>query len=250
MIGLTLEAMTAQELEEEFKKSPQGAEFVRDLKAGKVDFREAAKILRDNWIAGLEPLIAEDVFFFETGKELNQVLKSIRKGSKIAAILLAKTIYPLPGSPGHEALEHIKSRYKHDIEFQAQLAKELKETMRREKMGSPRLRHTVLGEFYPYLFFWMQTNEDWLRRENVSSFEAWEAFLDWLGEFLQKTGGPDYADTYHELVDACNLDAFRKILSRTLEARKRGGRKRGKKTSKELMDEEYSQYVKDLVTEE
>lgn len=214
---LRTQELTEQHLAEHIKQNPQNIWelFPRDkdlvqkvdqeIQQGELLESEAEELVRNEtqeaqreWILQTSRDLVAFLVEFETGRKLEELVQQIRSGDKKAALALAGTVDPEPGTPAFEALTELRRLY-NDYAFLSALDQALE--LAREKEIPEARRQGAQGEALSTrrlidIFFWITFNKEWLRTELGSNKAAYAALVDHFGR-----------DT--ELPDA---DSFRGML--------------------------------------
>lgn len=196
--------VTEQHLAEHIKQNPQNIWelFPRDkelveevdqgIQQGELLESEAEELVLNEtqeaqsaWVLQTSRDLVAFIIEFETGQNLQELLKRIRRGDEKAALMLAGTIDPEPGTPADEALTEISRLCRDDGTFLSALAQAREEARAKEMPEA--LRKGVQGKALSTgrlieIFFWIKFNAEWLRTELASHEAAYAALVDHFGK--------------------------------------------------------------------
>lgn len=202
--------VSEQHLGEHLKRNPQeiwklfpGAEeLIEDvdqkIEEGEILASEAEELVRNNteqaqseWVLQASHDLVDFIVEFETGRSLDEMLEKIRLGDKKAALVLAGTVDPEPGTPAYEALMELSRLYKDDAVFLSAINQALEQAQAKEKPEAT--RHSREGETlstgrFIDIFFWIKFNEEWLREDLRDHEAAYAALVDHFGKGTELPG--------------------------------------------------------------
>jgi hypothetical protein len=175
---------------------PDAGELIEDagrkIQAGELLESEAEELVRTaterakrDWIGRVGRELIRWIVAFETGQDTDEIVKQIRAGDQQAALLLADSIDPEPGTPEYEAMTKIKRSNKDDAPFCSAIDQALEHAREKEKPEAR--RRSPEGEILSTkrlmeIFFWIKFNEAWLREEDTTSETAYKALREYFGK--------------------------------------------------------------------
>jgi len=203
-MALRVQEVTEQHLAEHIKQNPQNIwelfprdkelveEVDQEIQQGELLESEAEELVLNEtqeaqsaWVLQTSRDLVAFIVEFETGQNLQELLKRIKKGDKKAALMLARIVDPEPGTPAYEALMELRRLCKDDDAFLSALDHALGQARRKEMPEA--LRKGVQGKALSTgrlidIFFWIKFNDAWLRAELGSHEAAYAALVDHFGK--------------------------------------------------------------------
>ena len=221
---LRTQELTAQHLAEHIKQNPQNIwelfprdkdlveEVDQEIQQGELLESEAEELVRNEiqeaqskWVLQTSRDLVAFLVAFEAGRKLGELLERIRRGDKKAALALAGTVDPEPGTPAFEALTELRRLYNDDDAFLSALdqalelarEKEIPEARRQGSQGEALSTRRLID-----IFFWITFNKEWLRTELGSNKAAYAALVDHFGK---DTELPD-ADSFRGMLQLLGVE--------------------------------------------
>ncbi len=213
---LRAQEVTEQHLAEHIKQNPQNIwelfprdkalveEIDQKIQEGELLESEAEELVRNKtaeaqgeWVRQTSRDLVDFLVAFETGQGLDEIVKKIHGGDKEAALMLAGTFDPEPGSPAFEAVMKLCRLHKDDDAFLSALVqalelaegKEMPESRRQGKHGEAISTGRLID-----IFFWVRFNEEWLRDELGNQEAAYAALVDHFGKGTELPSPESFRD--------------------------------------------------------